>query len=68
MMCRKIKESLDKDLFEEMFYNVMYETFEPYDIVFNQGEIGRKMYFILEGDMAILLPTGKTTGRAITSR
>lgn len=32
-----------------------YEYFNELEVVFNIGELGRKMYFILEGEVILLI-------------
>jgi CRP-like cAMP-binding protein len=42
-----------------LYHELLFEKFDKFSIIFNHGETGRKMYFILSGEVGILLPTGK---------
>jgi len=39
-----------------------YEYYNDYETIFNAGEIGRKMYFILKGEVIIFLFLIKMVG------
>jgi CRP-like cAMP-binding protein len=41
-----------------LYQEISYEFIDENEPVFNQGDTGRKMYFILEGEVGILIPTG----------
>lgn len=47
---------MDDDLYLKLFKNLMLERAPQYSIVFEKGEKGRKMYFILEGEVGIMIP------------
>lgn len=53
---RKIKGQLPDDLFIRIYKDLVLEKIGASEIVFNIGDIGRKMYFIIEGEVAILIP------------
>jgi CRP-like cAMP-binding protein len=44
--------------YESLFGELKYEHFKEHEVIFNQGDTGRKMYFILQGEVGILIPTG----------
>ncbi|KAM3135022.1 hypothetical protein pb186bvf_012846 [Paramecium bursaria] len=56
---RKIKGQLKEDLYLKLFIDMAVEQFSQFEIVFNHGDTGRKMYFILDGEAAILIPNGE---------
>jgi CRP-like cAMP-binding protein len=56
LITRKIKGQLPDDLFIRIYKDLVLEKVAASEVVFNIGDIGRKMYFIIEGEVAILIP------------
>ncbi|CAD8144139.1 unnamed protein product [Paramecium pentaurelia] len=52
---KKLKSQLREDILLKLIKSLQIERFKQYEVVFNQGETGRKMYFILEGEVSILV-------------
>ncbi|CAK58129.1 unnamed protein product (macronuclear) [Paramecium tetraurelia] len=52
----QIRGQLSPELYLKLFKNLLFERVNQFELVFNYGEKGRKMYFILEGEVGILLP------------
>ncbi|CAD8056125.1 unnamed protein product [Paramecium sonneborni] len=52
---KKLKSQLRDDILLKLIKSLFIERFKQYEVVFNQGETGRKMYFILEGEVSILV-------------
>lgn len=44
--------------YDSLFRELKYELINRNEILFNVGDYGRKMYFILSGEVGILIPTG----------
>ncbi|CAD8085306.1 unnamed protein product [Paramecium primaurelia] len=47
---------LPDDLYIRIFKDLQLERSNAAEVVFNIGDIGRKMYFIIDGEVAILIP------------
>ncbi|CAD8094249.1 unnamed protein product [Paramecium sonneborni] len=52
----KIRGQLPDDLYIRIFKDLQLENRNAAEVVFNIGDIGRKMYFIIDGEVAILIP------------
>ncbi|CAK58625.1 unnamed protein product (macronuclear) [Paramecium tetraurelia] len=52
---KKLKSQLREDILLKLIKSLLIERFKQCEVVFNQGETGRKMYFILEGEVSILV-------------
>ncbi|CAD8059122.1 unnamed protein product [Paramecium sonneborni] len=52
---KKLKSQLREDILIKLIKSLFIERFKQYEVVFNQGETGRKMYFILEGEISIIV-------------
>ncbi|CAD8097805.1 unnamed protein product [Paramecium sonneborni] len=52
----KIRGQLPDDLYIRIFKDLQLERSNAAEVVFNIGDIGRKMYFIIDGEVAILIP------------
>ncbi|CAK89215.1 unnamed protein product (macronuclear) [Paramecium tetraurelia] len=52
----KIRGQLPDDLYIRIFKDLQIERINAAEVVFNMGDIGRKMYFIIDGEVAILIP------------
>lgn len=51
-----LKEKLSSESYSRIFKEIDFECIPKCRAIFEAGEIGRKMYFILHGEVGILLP------------
>lgn len=45
-----------KSILYEMYNELKHEYVSKFNVVFNFGDIGRKLYTILEGEVFVLIP------------
>lgn len=50
----------------ELFNELSYEHYKEHSAIFHHGDTGRKMYFILQGEVGILIPTGEDQDNSAT--
>ena len=50
------KSILSEEIYLEIFKALRLETFKKFEVVFNYGDIGRKIYYILKGEAYVLVP------------
>ncbi|CAD8213928.1 unnamed protein product [Paramecium octaurelia] len=53
---RNLKSKLDAQLYMMLFEQIKYEKFPPLTPIFEAGDIGRRMYFIIDGTVGIFKP------------
>ncbi|CAD8083176.1 unnamed protein product [Paramecium sonneborni] len=53
---RNLKSKLDANLYLMLFEQIRYEKYPPLTPIFEAGDIGRRMYFIIEGTVGIFKP------------
>ena len=46
-------------MYDHLFTELHYEEISQLSVIFKYGDTGKKMYFIIDGEVAILLPTGR---------
>jgi CRP-like cAMP-binding protein len=51
-----LKDKLHLDSYIKIFKEIKFECFTENRTIFEAGDIGRKMYFVLYGEVGILLP------------
>ena len=51
-----LKDKLSLENYTKVFKEIKFECFDVNKAIFEAGDIGRKMYFILYGEVGILLP------------
>jgi hypothetical protein len=51
-----LKEKLSMENYTKIFKEIKFECFQENKALFEAGDIGRKMYFVLYGEVGILLP------------
>lgn len=56
---RKFKDKLEGTKCLEIFKFMTVERYKAFNVIFRQGEVGRKMYFLLTGEVAIFIPRSK---------
>lgn len=54
-LLRNIKEKLSEEVMLKLTNCLELESYPGHTILFNQGDTGRKMYFILKGEVAIFV-------------
>ncbi|CAD8192565.1 unnamed protein product [Paramecium pentaurelia] len=52
---QQIRNKLNPNILIKLMQTISIERFNPFSVVFNQGETGRKMYIILQGEAAVLI-------------
>ncbi|CAD8136913.1 unnamed protein product [Paramecium octaurelia] len=65
---KKLKSQLREDILLKLIKSLFIERFKQYETVFNQGETGRKMYFVLEGEVSILVKNQDHIDSAINQK
>jgi CRP-like cAMP-binding protein len=58
-LLRQFKDKMNESNYEDLYCELKYEHYKEHEIIFNHGDTGRKMYFILQGEVGILIPTGQ---------
>ena len=51
---------------QDTTFNKMMQTYQPHTVIFSEGEPGRTMYVILEGEVEIRKKTGKNAYKTLT--
>jgi CRP-like cAMP-binding protein len=51
---------MDDDMFISLFSQLRLQYYARNHVVFNYGEMGHKMYFVLQGSAGILIPRNDT--------
>ena len=51
-----MRKKLPKKVFKEIFKELNHEFFNENRVIFNFGDIGRKVFLILQGKVSILIP------------
>ncbi|CAD8192554.1 unnamed protein product [Paramecium octaurelia] len=57
----KFKEKLDHESCKSLFREMTLEWYDTTKIIFRHGDPGRRMYFVLQGELVILIPKTKNT-------
>ncbi|CAD8117941.1 unnamed protein product [Paramecium sonneborni] len=57
----KFKEKLDQESCKSLFREMTLEWYDSTKIIFRHGDPGRRMYFVLQGELVILIPKTKNT-------
>ncbi|CAK59847.1 unnamed protein product (macronuclear) [Paramecium tetraurelia] len=57
----KFKEKLDHESCKSLFREMTLEWYDSTKIIFRHGDPGRRMYFVLQGELVILIPKTKNT-------
>ncbi|CAK59634.1 unnamed protein product (macronuclear) [Paramecium tetraurelia] len=52
---QQIRNKLNPSILIKLMSTISIEKFDAFSVVFNQGETGRKMYIILQGEAAVLI-------------
>lgn len=50
------KESIPEETYLEIFRAIKVETYQKFQVVFHYGDIGKKIYYILKGEVYVLVP------------
>ncbi|CAD8200101.1 unnamed protein product [Paramecium pentaurelia] len=53
----QLRNKLTTQILIKLMVTISIEQFNTFNVVFNQGETGRKMYIILKGEVAVLIKT-----------
>lgn len=50
------KESIPEETYLEIYKAIKVETYKKFQVVFHYGDIGKKIYYILKGEVYVLVP------------
>lgn len=53
---QKIKDKIPKDNYDDLFRELRLETHQKNSVIFSYGDIGKKVFIILQGSVYVLVP------------